>query len=498
MMKSFYSKQNSFLPQWQQKKLISILIKGGLFFMIVLIFVYIGGNKMRDIFQRDNYYPQTKERIGANLDLEILFNDQVKSDVFSQRIVQVIDGAKQSIKIAMFALTSPAIISALDRAEGRGVVIELVFDESNRERYYASLINVFLEGQAVSGGVDDEVYNVGYYMHNKFVLIDNGLADARLIAGTLNWTDWQEQYDPSYLIITSRPEILEVYNAEWERLWSGISGTNKLRQSNYQPWAAEFVYNNATLELWWGPGFKENSFHQRLLDLIAQAENNISVAIWQLTDYDLARALLAKAIQGVKISIITDDFNFWSSNSEFSYLLKQKELLGLDNMEIITDSWRSVDLDKIYQVEGEDFFNSYFHRHELLVDNKILALGTANWSYRGFWGNDESNLVTDDLNVIQAWQESWNYHYQNLQAQELYFEKNDQVLTLVNGFDKLIGKNLLAICEVSNEAVKPLILGQATLNDLNRDVEMIGSCPHLIQVFVYDDDNKLVGAGRVN
>ncbi|MFW0837443.1 MAG: phospholipase D-like domain-containing protein [Candidatus Komeilibacteria bacterium] len=498
MKKSSHLKKNSFLLSRQKK----ILVKK-LFFVIIILaciiyILHLVGNRAWPWLNDKNYNPLITKRINAPIDFNIFFNDVVGDDVLSSRIIAAIDSARSSIKIAMFALTSPQIISALDRADKRGVIIKLVYDESNRNRYAVALGKFFDTGMARGAGVDNPKHNIGYYMHHKFIIIDEGFDDEQLITGSLNWTDWQQQYDPSYFIITRRPEIINIYNQEFMRLWRGQSGVAKLRDNDYQPWIGEFKYNNATLELWWGPGFKENSYRQRLLDLITAATQSIEVAIWQLTDRDIAQALLVQATKGVSVAIVTDDYTLWSRDSAFPYLIKQKEQLGLDNLIIASDSWRSVDLDNIYKIVGRDFFNSYFHRHGALIDNKILALGTANWSYRGFWSNDESGLVTDDFDMIQAWQQSWDYHYHSLQAQELHFFKNEQVLTLGDKFDQFYGKNLLAICELSGDSVKPLILSQTILADLNQKIMLKGDCPNVVQVFIYDDNNKLLGAGRAN
>jgi phosphatidylserine/phosphatidylglycerophosphate/cardiolipin synthase-like enzyme len=220
------------------------------------------------------------------------------------------------------------------------------------------------------------------------------------------------------------------------------------------------------------------------------------VAIWQLTDRSIARALLARAASGVSVQIISDDYNLWAKDSEFSYLFKERARLGLDNLEIISDGWRSLDLDNIYQAADGGFFNSYFHRHDLLIDDRMLTMGTANWTYRGFWQNDENALVTDDQEIIQAWLNSWNYHYQALRSKKLLLTGTATGFTLDSqqaaGWQN---ENLLAICEVSGAVRPPEILLQTVLTDSSTTFSIAAPCPQPINLFIYNNQNDLLASG---
>ncbi len=446
--------------------------------------------------EADDYQPALVSQIAGDFNGEVIFNDEVKTMVFSDQIIQAIDEAQTDIKVAMFALTSPDLVAALLRARERGVIVSLVLDKSNRQRHYGPLAEFYQAGQVVEVGQDEGVDAGRLFMHHKFVLIDAAGSQPVLLTGTVNWTTLQECYDPSFLLVVRQPEVVDVYRQEFDRLWRGIANLDKLHQSGYQPWTAEFQFDNSNLELWWGPGFKTNSWQQRIIDLINSAQTNIRVAIWQLTDRSIARALLARAASGVSVQIISDDYNLWAKDSEFSYLFKERARLGLDNLEIISDGWRSLDLDNIYQAADGGFFNSYFHRHDLLIDDRMLTMGTANWTYRGFWQNDENALVTDDQEIIQAWLNSWNYHYQALRSKKLLLTGTATGFTLDSqqaaGWQN---ENLLAICEVSGAVRPPEILLQTVLTDSSTTFSIAAPCPQPINLFIYNNQNDLLASG---
>jgi phosphatidylserine/phosphatidylglycerophosphate/cardiolipin synthase-like enzyme len=132
----------------------------------------------------------------------------------------------------------------------------LVLDKSNRQRHYGPLAEFYQAGQVVEVGQDEGVDAGRLFMHHKFVLIDAAGSQPVLLTGTVNWTTLQECYDPSFLLVVRQPEVVDVYRQEFDRLWRGIANLDKLHQSGYQPWTAEFQFDNSNLELWWGPGFK--------------------------------------------------------------------------------------------------------------------------------------------------------------------------------------------------------------------------------------------------
>ena len=85
---------------------------------------------------------------------------------------------------------------------------------------------------------------------------------------------------------------------------------------------------------------------------------------------------------------------------------------GLESLNIFTDSFIHLILEGDQRLEQEnvrDDFNSFVHHHTLIVDDELVFTGTNNWSQGGFYYNDESIIVTDVQNVVDAYIKQFDY-----------------------------------------------------------------------------------------
>ena len=131
---------------------------------------------------------------------DLLFNDKAGAELFSERIIREIGQAQKSLELAMYAFSSTKLREAIDAAARRGLSITLITDVRKKENLdiflQASPANIIrLEAGTGKGGN-------GALMHHKFALIDRGEPTQKLIFGSYNWTDLQEKYDPSFLLLS--------------------------------------------------------------------------------------------------------------------------------------------------------------------------------------------------------------------------------------------------------------------------------------------------------
>ncbi|NCA93492.1 hypothetical protein EOM82_09775, partial [bacterium] len=239
-----------------------------------------------------------------------------------------------------------------------------------------------------------------------------GQAGEKLIFGSYNWTDLQEQYDPSFLMISADPDLIASFGREFDRLSKGEAGLQKLKDGNYHPWDLSLQGGNYSYELWFSPGREGDGVKARLASLINSAQTEIKVMIWDFTDKDLALALVRRARAGVKVTLLTDTWNFANENSVFVYLAQAKERYRLDNFEILLDQ-ASGDRAKeqINDASLAEDFDPFLHLHVLMIDNRQVLFGTNNWSRAGSFYNDESIMVSDDPAFIGAFQDVFNWQY---------------------------------------------------------------------------------------
>lgn len=340
--------------------------------------------------------------------VEVLFNNEIGSDIFSQRIILEISKAQKSLEIAMYTFSSPRLREAVYAAARRGIRVVIVSDSSKRDQYKAFFSEapetiVFREGGERKSGKTA-------LMHHKFVIIDRGEDSQKLIFGSYNWTDLQEKYDPSFIMIIPTPEIISSFGREFERLidnLSLLSGASK----KYYVWDLELRSPKAVYEVWFSPGEKEESIKNKIYSMISGAQREIKIMIWDFTDRDLAVELIRRARSGIKVTIIADTWNFNNKNSVFAYLVAAKERYQLDNFELLTDeNSNNKTLDKSTDFLDESF-DPFLHHHALIVDGRQLLFGTNNWSGAGFYNNNESVIVSDDPILVEAFVKTFNCQY---------------------------------------------------------------------------------------
>jgi len=132
--------------------------------------------------------------------------------------------------------------------------------------------------------------------------------------------------------------------------------------------------------------------------------------IWDFTDERIAQALIKKSLAGVKVRIIAEDTNAYTPHSMIPFLLSKKEKNNLSNIEIILDTKSKMLITE--RVPGG--FNPYLHQHTMIFDGKTTVFGTNNWSFWGFYRNDEDMLITNNAYLTNEFQKTFNFFYQTL------------------------------------------------------------------------------------
>lgn len=147
----------------------------------------------------------------------------------AEAVEKVIDDAKESVDVAMYAFTSRQLAKALIRAKERGVKTRVILDgEFNQNEFskgnflIKNKVNVLIT-RRVKENTGDKAskYGIEGKMHNKFAVIDSRL----VITGSYNWTASAEvRNDENLLIFTEPASLIQAYEKEFEKLWGKSEG----------------------------------------------------------------------------------------------------------------------------------------------------------------------------------------------------------------------------------------------------------------------------------
>ncbi len=342
------------------------------------------------------------------LSADIYFNNIVGATGTLAFLKGEIDRAQHSIDIAMFSFSSDDLKQALYAADKRGVKVTLVLDRSKYKQHDFIFSDLPPSIQRIdAGSYDANNSRKTVYMHDKFMIIDRDFPTRKLITGSFNFTTWGEKYNQSFFMVTNDPDLVGIFGKEFDFLRQKISGIKKLGSMAYNPWATTISYSDSFLEVWFSPGFASQSIKYRILNVVDASVKTLDLMMWDITDRQIATAVIKRAQAGVKVRIIAEVATASGEASMIPYLQEQKKNLNLQNLEIILDTkLPAQSIDTL-----PDDFAPYIHHHSVIADEKMLVFGSENWSLWGFYNNDENAFVTDNARLITEFQKTFDHFY---------------------------------------------------------------------------------------
>ncbi|PKM91130.1 hypothetical protein CVU82_03695 [Candidatus Falkowbacteria bacterium HGW-Falkowbacteria-1] len=372
--------------------------------ILLALVVSLSVNVFSFMFYSDSAYspePNRYIKIEDNFSGQLYFNNEMGTTIFSDIIISAIDEAQNTIELAVYSMNNTNIRDALYRATERGVVVNLVFSDKRQIEHDQIFKDLPTNIKRLDIPSDDGS------MHHKFLLIDQGYSGAKLFFGSYNFTYIQEKYDPCFLLETTRPEIIMIFGEEFKKIANGHHSLKKL-VLNSNPFAALIEYPEGFLEIWFGPQPVKRGLKERMIDLIRESNSNIKLMMWNFTSNDLAIEIAAAA-QKKQVRIIADDFNYNSPESAFNFLLSEKIKHNLNDLEIVTDTNRNEEIKNNFNVNN---LNSFLHHHLLIIDDQVVVFGTNNWSGNGFYGNDESVIISNINSLVSPFVDVWQFNYE--------------------------------------------------------------------------------------
>lgn len=329
--------------------------------------------------------------VEADYDLKMDVYENITNDIsFSQKVVDLIENAQDEIYVAMYSFNIEAIRDALIKAEDRGVKVKVYYHYAKKDQ-----MDEFKEDMDVDYVAKFETSENYYNMHHKFIIVDPELESGTLLTGPWNWSHFQEDLDPNILIETHDKEIISSYMSEIGRISRGFSGYFKFRDLTYLPWDKKITYPNGDfVEIWWSPGRNENSIEGRVINLIKEAEEKIDISMTQFDSYQVAKWLIRRAKEGVEVRMIVNAYTVDDEESIVPWFNNKIDELGLD-IEVYEGGTLPTEEVPEYSI---------FHHHNMIIDDEITFTSTANWTFGGFFVNDENSMVISSKKVTEDFQ----------------------------------------------------------------------------------------------
>ena len=136
------------------------------------------------------------------------------SDAINTNIEEVINGADETLEIAMLLITKEDVTAAIKNRYFAGVNVRGIFDNDDTDEF------TFLESQNVN-----VVYHYPSVMlHHKYAVADASLPDSdpTVLTGSHNWTYSAETFNDENTLIFHDANVANLFLQEFEKRWDEV------------------------------------------------------------------------------------------------------------------------------------------------------------------------------------------------------------------------------------------------------------------------------------
>lgn len=292
----------------------------------------------------------------------VLYSNDLSSDL-RLTFVSAIQRAQKSIVLMVYSLTDPAIVQALNRKAEAGISVYLVLDKEASSSIFSSLSRKIQLVKRRGPGL----------MHYKVLVID----EDSVFLGSANMTTRSLRTHGNLVVGFYDPQLALYFVRKAHQMNERLE-TLKQEAGNFQ--IGEQLVEVSLLP-------DDRMAVEKILHLIHSAKKTIRIAMYTWTRRDFAEALKDASRRGVDVQIVLDRSAARGSSKIAYHRLKQLHL-------------------PVALSEGEPLL----HYKMMIIDDKWLINGSANWTQAAFNKNDDYFMVLHGLNPTQCEQlkELWD------------------------------------------------------------------------------------------
>lgn len=259
-------------------------------------------------------------------------------------------------------------------------------------------------------------------MHHKFTLID----DDQVVVSSSNYT-WScthgDVNDPrsignaNSMIHFRSVGLNKFFKEEFMIMWgTGTSHTSKFGINKPHRPNRIVKFGGSNIEMSFSPHKKEVPYEQRPLGMIAslveKSQRSTEMALFVYSEQNISNLLEKKSseIKGYTVKGVGDRRFFMRHYSDFLDALgveikNSANCKGQEGNKPWTKQTKNMGVTNL----GE---SDKFHHKFALIDNKVLAYGSLNWSQSSDTSNDEFLLIIRDPYIVNAYRQGLGQIYQ--------------------------------------------------------------------------------------
>ncbi|MDY6835888.1 MAG: phospholipase D-like domain-containing protein [Chloroflexota bacterium] len=289
--------------------------------------------------------------------------DEDEPESIQSYLLELIDGAKQSILAAVYDIDHEGFATALVDAKKRGVEVQVLIEKDYSDPDKRPSYPILNDENLVKTDPRDSAL-----MHNKFLVVDSRF----VWTGSTNLTQRGLNFNNNNVIMIESLELAENYETEFYEMWNddrfGITSPSDT------PYPLLSI-NDVEIECYFAP---EDSVEDEILKELEGASYEILFATFTFTSDPIEELLISKWEEGVQIKGILESFQ--SANNEAYEELIQRDI------PVIKD--------------GNDYT---MHHKFFVIDRETVVTGSYNPTKSANTRNDENILVLHDSEIAEAY-----------------------------------------------------------------------------------------------
>jgi phosphatidylserine/phosphatidylglycerophosphate/cardiolipin synthase-like enzyme len=283
-----------------------------------------------------------------------------------------IASASESLDLAVYDLNLWSLRDALIEASQRQVTVRVVTESNNLDE--PEIQELKEAGIPVLGDRREGL------MHNKFMVVDN----QEVWTGSMNFTTTDVYLNDNNLICVRSTKLAEDYTHEFEEMFVDDLFGKDIRADT--PFPAVMV-GNIPVDIFFSP---DDHTLSHILALVENAQESIYFLAFSFTSDDLAAVLIDQYQAGLTIAGVFEEAQYYSNiGSDFNLLLDA----GLD-----------------VRLDGNPH---NMHHKVIIIDQKVVIVGSYNFSNSAETLNDENTLVIHDAAVAATFMKEFDRIFKN-------------------------------------------------------------------------------------
>ncbi|MEZ4222720.1 MAG: phospholipase D-like domain-containing protein [Polyangiaceae bacterium] len=282
-------------------------------------------------------------------------------------ILKALEGAKQSVHIAMFNLRESSIISALGKLKANGVDVQILLDKKQMDlSYNQAKVQEIINAGITPVGVENTAATDAT-MHDKFTIIDG----KRVLTGSANYSSNALTYSDEELLLIDNATVAGLFETEFTELKTGAPNT--ATAATTPPVQVKFG--------------TDDKLYQVVVDELKAAKSSIHVAMFSINQSSLVNELIAAKQRGVQVMVILDKVQADAGTED-----EQLETAGIPVLRFENKRGGAANTGLVE-----------VHNKLCVIDGKKVLMGSYNWTnLASFFNHENMLLLSSRLLAVQA------------------------------------------------------------------------------------------------